>query len=82
MGGWKGGLFPKDIRGRSLGMVGCSCVEGVESVVEYPKEIVRVWVVLFDLFGDDGGMWEIGWSVGVVSLCPLTLLDANDFRGG
>ena len=37
-----------------------SVEEGVQNMVEHPAKVVRVRIMFFDLFGDDGGMWEVG----------------------
>lgn len=45
-------------------------------MIEHHKEFVGVWVVFLDLFGDDDGVWVVGWYVGEISLCALS--DSND----
>ena len=41
-------------------------------MVEHPKEFIRVWVVLLDLFCNDGGVWVVGWYIGEIGLCTLS----------
>ena len=50
--------------------------------MEDPKEVIRVWVVCFDLLGDNGGVREVRGSIGEVTLNFLTSLNGDYFRGG